>query len=109
MIKRKAKYKTCKECGRRDYITPDVHGCDVCKKEMGADTPRLSLRLFFEEFDKIDDADLCSWRCFFKRIVSAKCDGFIALPYIQMRGGAAERVSLAGFLKAADKFRMKKP
>lgn len=87
MIIKKAKYKKVKVLQTK-CISPEVYGCDCCKKEI-KDYPnekgRLDLAVFYHSGEGGKDTDhyhFCSWSCVLKFIPTVKTGYFLNLPHV---------------------------
>lgn len=90
MIVKKAKYKKVREMVTRQ-VSPDIYGCDECKKEFGEDN-RLEITVFYNDknlrklrntaSEDTDRHQFCSWKCVGKFMPKVKCDYFVSLPYL---------------------------
>lgn len=88
---KEAVYETCKCCGtRKNTISEEIYGCDVCKKEINMNNPgedylRLSVH---DQQSAAQWKEVCSWACaskLVKSLIKNKAAGwFISLPYVSM-------------------------
>lgn len=96
MLIKKAKYKKVKVWQKRQ-ISPDVHGCDCCKKEIKEwpnEASRLELTVFNNEHDTQSERyHFCSWSCVLKFVSTVKCNYFISLPHLYFDAGVKERTA----------------
>jgi len=86
----------CKHCNSHiKQISPEVFGCDTCKKEINLQNDKyqnrvsahLDITIFYEEGICPDTSDhqFCSWNCCYKflsKLKNRKDIHFVSLPYL---------------------------
>ena len=87
MIIKEKKYKACKECGHREFVSDEEYGCDNCKKPIDLDKQNqereyLGITVFYGNAEHVDNLHLCSWHCVFQKLKTIKTNDFISLPYL---------------------------
>ena len=88
--------------------TPDILGCDKCKKQL-TNSPPLEVVVFYndEKLMKKESTDglqseryiFCSWKCVAKFIPTIKTDYFVNLPYIMYDNKSEKGMRVDDFLK----------
>ncbi len=100
MIIKKAKYKKIKVWTNKQ-VSPDIHGCDECKKEIKdlQGEAVLEVRVFNNLENNTTHLHFCCWSCVFKYIPKIKSDYFVTLPYIHFDGNGKSRKELFSIIK----------
>lgn len=106
MIIKERKYSTCSKCKARKFLSDEMYGCDICKKQIDLNnhTSYLSVDAFQND-GNTQHHHLCSWECVLNLISEVKSDYFVTLPYIYCDGTRPNRLD---FFKAMRKFCSKK-
>lgn len=110
MLLKKAKTKRVKTW-RYQEITPEIYGCDCCKKEIKNfpnEIDRLRLTVFYKDSRDADDFHFCSWECVLNYLPKVKCDYFVSLPNLYYSGEYKKR-NAAELLKLVSKSKKKTP
>ncbi len=89
MIIKKSVYKKVKRIVDEEF-TPDVFGCDECRKELKEKEPKLGLSIHYhdkslaknEYCEGYDNLHFCSWKCVLKHLPKIKTDYFVSLPFL---------------------------
>lgn len=110
MIIKKATYKKVRVTQNRE-VTPDVYGCDCCRKkipEFPNEPQRLEITVWPDkEHSESKSYHFCSWGCVLKFIPTIKSNYFATLPYIYFDEGKGPRTA-TDLLKTIGKTKTKK-
>jgi hypothetical protein len=81
MIIKERVYDECSKCGKRELLSEEQYGCDICKKPIHLREPTTYLEIVvFVQRGDTTHYQLCSWECALKMIKKGKSDYFIQLP-----------------------------
>jgi hypothetical protein len=108
MIIEEEKYKKCKQCGRREFISNKKYGCDKCKNPINKNSEDneydyLEISIFYHNDSDSKSFQFCSWECvlsFIKNVQKTKykTDYFISMPYLSF-DFKDKNINFEGFLK----------
>lgn len=113
MIVKEAKYRKVRRVVR-EQISPEVYGCDCCKKAInmglsGKHRAHLELTVFFNGARESERMQFCSWRCVLKKLPTIKTDYFISLPYLTFDGPEEKGMRAQDFFSAMRSIAAKDP
>lgn len=95
MIIKKAVYKN-KKIVRNIQISPEVYGCDNCKKEMKEH--RHDMTVHYND-GEAKYYQFCSWQCVAEFFPKIKTDYFVSLPFVHFDNKGNKGFGIKDFLK----------
>src|SRR5580693_3804769 len=100
--------ENCTKCSRYlREITPEVFGCDNCRKEIQRNLAvgkRQHLQLtIFQNGGDTTHIELCSWKCVLAYLPKIKSDYFVSLPYLHFDAGYPKEMTAKELIRLLGK------
>lgn len=96
----------CGSCGRYlKEISPDIYGCDNCRKEIQRDLAagkrrHLQMAVFRNPSDsETEHLEFCSWKCVLAYLPKVKSNYFVNLPYLHFDAGYPKEMTGREFIR----------